>query len=243
MAADGKSPAASDSTVANMPKPESEKPVTPAPESSGKTVAADSPAPAPGVQPAVTREEISQLATELTAAKGLLGEANFTAVKARLEKAESLAKLPKHQEMVARLKEVTGYVEQFHKAMGLAIAELQPAESFTIGTGTQVAFVSAASGKLTVHIGGKNQTYAISDLPAGLAVGIADLKLEQSDPVNRVIKGAYLLVHKRATSDTQEKAKSLWHEAQSAGVDIAHLMPFFTDNYANLLKDAPAEPK
>jgi predicted xylose isomerase-like sugar epimerase len=54
-----------------------------------------------------------------------------------------------------------------------------------------------------------------------------------------VVKGAYLLVHKRADSETHEKARSLWNDAQAAGANISHLMPFLSDSYSDFLKDVP----
>jgi hypothetical protein len=52
------------------------------------------------------------------------------------------------------------------------------------------------------------------------------------------VKGAYLAVHKQNDNRVQEKAKEFWEEAEAGGTKTAHLMPFFTDNYADFLKDA-----
>ena len=52
------------------------------------------------------------------------------------------------------------------------------------------------------------------------------------------MKGAYLLVHKRADSESNEKAKLWWTEAQAGGVNMSQLMPFLVDDYAEFLKDA-----
>ena len=65
-------------------------------------------------------------------------------------------------------------------------------------------------------------------------------KLADSDPASRVVKGAYLLTHRRGDSESQEKAKSLFAEAQSLGANVQHLMPLVSENYADLIKDAPA---
>jgi hypothetical protein len=72
-------------------------------------------------------------------------------------------------------------------------------------------------------------------------MAIADLKLADSNPVTRVVKGSYLLVHKRADAELIEKAISWWQEAQARGLDMTHLLPFLTDDYDALVKDVPAE--
>jgi hypothetical protein len=200
------------------------------------------PAPSPPEQPVpkVTRSEVQALIKALDAAKAAIGEQNFKAADLQIAKAESLAKLPKHKGAVARLKEAGGYVKQFRQALAAGAGGMQAGESFKVGNSTQVSFVEAGSDKVVVRIAGNNRTYSFSDMPAGLAFAFADLKLPASDPATRVIKGAYLLTQKRADIESQEKAKSLWAEAQAAGADIRHLMPLLTDNYADLLKDAPA---
>jgi len=115
-------------------------------------------------------------------------------------------------------------------------------ETFKVGNSTQVAFVEGFSDKVILRIAGMNRTYPFNDTPPGLAVAIADFKLPQSSPASRVVKGAYLILHKRADSETQEKGQALWQEAQAAGANVGHLMPFLTDDYADFLKDAAATP-
>jgi hypothetical protein len=195
------------------------------------------PVPAPEA-PTVTRGEVQELVKALDMAKNALSEQNFQIADAQLARAESLARLPKHQAAAARLREVGGYVKQFHQAIAAAVQEMQAAETFKVGNSTQVSFVEGGADKVILRIAGMNRTYRFSDLPPGLALVIADFKLPAGDPASRVVKGAYLLVHKRADSETQDKAKTLWQEARSLGADISHLMPFLTDSYAELLNDA-----
>jgi hypothetical protein len=221
--------------VDSTPSPPTPSPVTPP---------APSPAPSPPPPtvptPNVTRAEVQALIKALDAAKAALAEQNFKVADAQLGKAESLAKLPKHKDAVARLKEVSGYVKQFREAIVAAAQGMQAGETFKVGNSTQVAFVEATADKVVLRIAGMNRPYPYNDMPPGLALVIADFKLAGSDPMTRVVKGAYLLVHKRADSETQSKAKSLWQDAQAAGANIAHLTPFLAENYADLVKDVPA---
>ena len=160
-----------------------------------------------------------------------MGEQNFEEAQQQIAKAEPLAKLPEHKAKLARLKEAAGYVKQFRMAVEAAANELEAGESFKVGTSTQVSMVEALPDKIIVRIAGQNRSYPYADLPAGLAVALADLKLDGTDPVSRVVKGAYLAVDKRNDSEARQKAKTWWEEAQLGGVDITHLMPFLTDTY------------
>ena len=154
--------------------------------------------------------------------------------------AEPLAKLPEQKAKLARLKEVANYVKQFRTAVETAAKELDAGATFKVGSSTMVAMVEALPDKVTIRSLGQNRTYPYADLPPGLAVALADLQLDGTDPVNRVIKGAYLAVDKRNTSEAQQKAKTWWEEAQLGGVDISHLMPFLTDTYEFEKEAGPA---
>lgn len=179
----------------------------------------------------------------MTTAKEALGEQNFTEANELITKAESLAKLPKHQEAVARLRQVSNLVHQFRDAVAAAVQGLEAGAVFMVGSSTQVAFVEGFPDKAILRIAGMNKTYPFRDMPPGLAVAIADMKLDGSDPVSRAVKGAYLLVHKRADGESHEKAKTWWTEAQAGGTDMAPLMPFLTDDYSEFLKDVTPEAK
>src|SRR5207244_3208615 len=143
----------------------------------------------------------------------------------------------KHREAVARLTEISGYVRQFYGALAAAVQSMQAAETFKVGS-TEVAFVEGFPDKVTLRVAGVNRTYPFNELPPGLALAIADRKLPTRNPVSGVVKGAYLAVHKQDDSQTQEKAKRLWEEAEAGGAKTAHLMAFFADNYSDFLRDA-----
>jgi hypothetical protein len=208
------------------------KPAEPAPQ----------PAPPPVPTPRVTRSEVEALIKSLERAKAALSEQNFDVADQELATAGSLARLPKHQKAVDRLKDVTGYVKQFRQAVVAAIAGMQAGESFQVGSSTQVAFVSGSANEVTLRIAGSNRRFALSDLPPQLALDLSDFKLASNNPTSRVVKGAYLLVHKQPDAELKQKelerAQTLWDEAVKEGADIEYLMPFLTDNYAEFLKDA-----
>jgi hypothetical protein len=172
------------------------------------------------------------LGKALTTARIALGEQNFEEADKQLAKAEPLAKLPAHREKWARLKEAAGYVKQFRKAVEDAANSLEAGATFTVGSSTVVAMVETTPDKVVIRSAGQNKSYPYADLPPGLAVALADLKLDGANPINRVIKGSYYAVAKGGDDGIRlEKAKTWWEEAQLGGVDIGHLMPFLTDKY------------
>ncbi|HZN33055.1 MAG TPA: hypothetical protein VFB80_04520 [Pirellulaceae bacterium] len=224
-----------------MPAPNPTPPVTPQPMPTPAPMPTPPPMPAPPPPPPApmaTKAEITALIKALAAAKGALADQDFAEADQQLARAENLAKLPKHQDAVARLKLVGAYVKQFRDAVATAVSNFEAGSVFMVGSSTQVAFVEGFPDRVTLRIAGMNKTYPFRDMPLGLALAIADQRLLESDPVNRVVKGSYVLVHKRADSESHEKAKTWWTEAQTGGVDMSPLMPFLTDNYAEFLKDA-----
>jgi len=116
------------------------------------------------------------------------------------------------------------------------------AESFKVGSSTIVGMVEADTKRVILRVAGQNKTYQYSDMPVGLAAALADMKLEGSDPVSRVVKGAYVACHRSSSPDQLKTAKTWWEEATLGGADVSHLMPFLTDSY-DLTKDLEKLPK
>ncbi len=109
---------------------------------------------------------------------------------------------------------LAGYVRQFRKAIEAATSEMEAASSFQVGSSTTVGVVETFPDKIILRVAGMNRTYPFQDLPIGLAVAIADFKLEQIRPVSLVVKGAYVAVDKRVDSEQLDKAKAWWQEAE-----------------------------
>jgi hypothetical protein len=186
---------------------------------------------------------VEALVKALTTAKAALGEQNFKAADLQLAKAEAVAKLPAHKQAVARLTKLADYLTHFREVLVSAAKGMEAGSSFKVGTSTQVSMVEATADKVIVRIAGMNKSYPYSELPPGLALTLADQRLAANDPAGNVMKGAYLLVHKRATSKETDKARELWQQAVAAGTDISDLLPLLDENYSELLKDVTPEAK
>lgn len=186
------------------------------------------------------REEVVQLAKALKDAKNALGVLEIAEANRALERATKLAKLEEHQGMVTRLKYVADYCQQFRDAMVAAARDLDGGETFMVGSSTVVAMVESSDTQVTFRVAGQNITSNYGELKPGLAVALAELKLDNADPVTRVVKGAYVIVHQNARPDEIEKGKTWWDEAALGGVDLKDQLPFLTDNYDTLVKDFEA---
>jgi hypothetical protein len=184
----------------------------------------------------ITRTQVEQLVAFLEAAKIAAVQQDFPSADSQLAKAAALAQLPRHRDAISRLKQVNLLVKQFRQALTTAVAEMQVAETFEVGS-THFIFVEAQPDSVILRTGAKNVTHRLSDMPTELAIALADRKLAADDPMCRVVKGAYLLVNKRSDSRTRAEAETLWSKAQSQGANITHLLPFLNDDYAALLAD------
>ena len=224
-------------------KPETAPPPTPepTPETKSEPNPAPEPAPPPMPVPMPTKAELAALGKALTAGKEALTKYDFAAADEQIAAAQTLAKLPEHQDLTSRLKEVAGYVKQFKNAVNEGLKALQPQQEIKVGTSTMVIVVAVSPEKLTIRRAGGNVTYPVDELPAGLMMAIADSWFKQDDPVNRVIKGAYFAVAEGDVDSHREKAKKYWDEAIAVGIDVKPLLPFLTDKY-DLDKQADAKP-
>lgn len=188
-------------------------------------------------EPTVTRAQVQQLIPLLESAKAAIVIQDFKTADSQLAKAAALAQSPSQREAASRLRLVGQHVKTFRQALADAVKEMHAAESFLVGS-TRVSFVEGKSEAVILRTSGRNETYRFNDMPPGLAIAIADHKLPTDDPQSLLVKGAYLLLNKRADSQSRAKAEALWHEAQASGAEIAHLLPFLNDDYSALLKDA-----
>lgn len=235
-----------------MPVPLTPEPVPPSPATPTPTPATPSPEPTPPPTPptppvpvpdpavTITPAQAIKLGKALADAKVALAEQNFEEADKQLAIAEPLAKLPDHAAKLARLKEAANYVQQFRDVVAESVAAMEAGSTFKVGTSAMVAVVETFPNKIIVRAAGQNREYPFQDLPPGLAVAIADLKLDASEPANRVIKAAYLAVTKPDDEEVQSKAKAWLEEASLGGVDVTSMQMFLTDKYDNLAKDIPA---
>ncbi len=185
--------------------------------------------PAPAPSPVANPANAAALQQALATARVALGEQNFSVAEAEVAKAESLAGTDEEKAMVARAKQLAYYVKEFRDALNSAIDGLEAGETIKVGTSTEVGFVEGDHEKLVLRVQGRNRPFEVSRLPRGLALAIADLWFDQSDPATLVFKGAYQFTHPQADAEDIKEVRTWWEEAALAGVDIQTLLPVLDD--------------
>ena len=59
----------------------------------------------------------------------------------------------------------------------MTIPKLESGSSFTIGNSTMISFVEGVASTLVIRLNGQNKRYLVSEMPLGLAIGLADIVL------------------------------------------------------------------
>ena len=210
-----------------MPMPEPEPMPTPEPP-------APMPEPVPEPVKLPTREEVQMLATAMKTARDALTDGNIEIAKEELAKVKGLTKLPKHAAMYDRLVTLADYNAQFWNAVDEAIKTFESGTEISVGSNVIVVVEVRPPDSIILRVAGRNRTYRVRELPAGIAAAFADLWFDQQNPATRVMKGAYAAVNRASNI---ERAREFWDEATAQGEDMSSLMPVLDDTYDNLERD------
>ena len=210
--------------------------VAPGPDSSDRPKAQ----PVPDAQP--QPEDVRALAAALRAARAALESHHFDEAQAKLAQVESVPKRSEHRAKFERLKLLVHYAKEFRSALLESVATLRAGSEIQIATGERIAVVSASPERITIKARGTTRTYAIDDLPAGLAIAIADHWLDQENPVSLVIKAAYLASLKDRRDDRLAKAREWFQQAAAKGMEIGDLARVIDDAYDDLEKGIASQP-
>jgi curved DNA-binding protein CbpA len=197
------------------------------------------PQPAPMPAPAMpadvkqTPVELASLGKALTTAREALGERNFEEVETQLGIAEKLAKLPDQTAKLNRLKLLTSYVKQSHRQIKTLLADpnFDAGAELVVGTGTVVNIVERTPETLVIRINGMNRSYNVDALPEGLTMALLDKRLDKSDPVGKLVKGAFYAASKNQSEEIKNKARDMWAQATREGADAGDLPEVLTDSY------------
>jgi len=97
---------------------------------------------------------------------------------------------------------------------------VQAGADFKVGS-TRVAVVEPGADEIVIRMQGRNVRYGIADMPAGLALAMAQAWFDET-PANKVLLGAFLLADPNGNN---EDARELWTKAQQQGVPMDDLLP------------------
>ncbi len=205
-----------------------------------KTPTPGSPPPTPD-KPSTppTTIELATLSKALKTASAAFGEGSFADAAKQINLARNAAKLDKHKQMVERLNDVGSYVKDFHKALRDGSANLESGVVFLVGESTVVTVVECGLEHIVLRVAGTNRRYLLNDMPLGLAVAIANRSLDQTAPSSKVLKGAYVLVHKRRKDTDLVIARNWWKDAAADGAKLGDLIKIFDDDYDKLRISPP----
>jgi hypothetical protein len=170
-------------------------------------------------EPPVDPAQKARFTEELIAARKALGERNAQAAKEHIDAAVKLAASGEQQELAGGIQALPKYVDGFWEAVREGLKGLEEAGELKVGN-TFVSIVEVGKERLTIRANGQNRRYPLDELPAGLAVAIANRWFDER-PDNKVYVGAFYFVDPR--TDVAE-AKRLWEEAAGAGVDVKRLL-------------------
>ena len=181
---------------------------------------------------AISKAQWDKFRKHYRAARAALVRHDFPKVEEEIAAIRAMKAPPEAQAIFERLVLVAGYARQFHDRLGEAISQLKGSEELTVMTQDgerRCAVVEATPEVLVLRVAGRNRRFPVSDLPSTLALALVHRVLDATDPVTRVVDGAYLATLPEPTDREVAQAKEWWRQARSRGVDIGNLEAFFDD--------------
>ena len=221
----------------HMPPPATTPDATPATAPPATAPPATAPVPVPTPDPpaadaTLTDAEKSTWSKSMKEVLKTLGMQDFKAAKVQLTAAESLAKTQLQRDQLKRLTSVAKLTEEFYGFLVDAINGLGAAETFKVGSSLEVAFVEGSAQAISVKIRGKVQTFALTELQIGLAMGLVDLKMDTEHPNSLARKAAFTLVHPKTNASALNTARGQMAAAAAAGAVDADLRTVFDEDYS-----------
>ncbi len=186
----------------------------------------------------LSEEEQSAWMVAMTDARRLIGEQHYAEANEKLADSERLAKSSVHKAQLQRLTKVNQLAEELLQGMRSAIKDLGAGEVITIGSSTAVSIVDSDEDSLTIRMRGENRTFALPDLPIGLAFALSDFSLAADAPNTQARKAAFALVHPGAAGNdlVSQRAQQMLAAAAAAGVVEEDLLLVFSDDYQGGVK-------
>ncbi|MHB8862515.1 MAG: hypothetical protein ACYC6N_08930 [Pirellulaceae bacterium] len=207
----------------------------PAPARSATPPAADSTPPrqplSSDAPPAV--EDLAQLGKLLQQSRSALADREFRAADQALEQARGLARTDEQKALVERLQQLSRWAERFWNGVWATAHTLRAGQELQIGSEDLliVAVVETSRDSITIRNQGRNMTYSLSDLPAGLALAIARQSMNETDPETYVLFGAGLVTAKDVKLLHIQEARRYWKAAAESGAEVADLQAVLADSY------------
>lgn len=175
-----------------------------------------------------------QFAQALAKARAALRERQIARAETLLRDAAALATTPEEGEAVERTKLLAQYAAGFWDAVGESLAALQPADEIELGK-LRVAVVEVSRDSLTVKMQGRIQTWSRRDMPAEVAVPLAERWFDKR-AANKLYLGAF---HAADAKGDLAEARRQWEAATRGGASAADLLPLLEEKAAAPLVRQP----
>ena len=166
----------------------------------------------------LSAEERRQWTDAMLAARMAIGQQQFSEVAAQLDSLGRLAKTKLQSQQLARLVTLNQLAQRFRQALDKALANMGAAETFSFGNSNLASFVEVSAERVILRIEGRNQTFAMPELPIELAFAIVDMAMDREHPTSLAAKGAFMLVHPTSQGDDRaiERARQMMANAVAA---------------------------
>ncbi len=207
------------------PQPRPPRPAPkPAPERDPVMVAqrpaGDNPAPpAPNADP----QKQAAYRQALAEARGALAARDIESAKKKLAAARPLAVSEDDQTELARMNSLATYVAGFWDGVRESLKGLQVTDELRYG-GVVAAVVDSDANGITLHTPGKNHEFTLKNMPAALAMVLAQRWFDQS-ATTKVFLGAFQAVDPQGD---REEARRLWEAATAGGAPADDLIPLLS---------------
>lgn len=178
----------------------------------------------PAAMAPATTGAAPDMAAALARARAALEENDVERAIAEIGKAERMAMdsaaPPEQQQRLGRLRLLADYLSQFWSIVGDSLAGLQVGDEIVVNN-EPVIVVEADRDALEIRDAGMIRRFSRLQIPAGLAVALAQMRLAENDPATKMILAAvYAVQQDPAHHDT---ARRLWREAAASGADVGDL--------------------
>jgi hypothetical protein len=221
-----------ESMAAETMVPETPMPGKTGPEAMDSETTTKPPVVPSTADPLLNAEEKSQWKKSMEEIRSSLGLQEFDKAQLQLEQAKKNARTSVQREQHQRLSTVAGLAREFHGALVSAVTGMGGGESFTIGKSSSASFIEGSATEISIRFSGQNRTYKLTELPVGLAYGLADLRLGSENSSTLARKAAFALVHTKSNPLALKEAREMISRAAAAGVVESDLPEVFDDDYS-----------
>lgn len=163
-------------------------------------------------------EDRQQWTAGMVAARNAIGQQQFAQATAQLDSLRALAKTQLQTQQLTRLVTIEQLAQRFRQALDRALAGMRAADSFSFGNSNLASFVEADAERVILRIEGRNQTFAMPELPIEVALAIVDLAMDREHPQSLAAKAAFIMVHPAAQGDDRavQQARQMMATAVAA---------------------------